>query len=208
MTGSPRIGRLCVITDTAVQHRYTHEEIASLAIDGGADVIQLRDKGFSDHQLAEVARRLKAFCDLKGAQLIINDRVDVARDVGCGVHLGQNDAHVMDARRVLGARVAIGGTAHTLDEALAAEAAGADYLGFGHIFPTTSKRKPAPPVGLDALARVCAAVRVPVLAIGGVTAQNARACIDAGAWGVAVIAAVCADPDPRAAAARIRAVLP
>jgi len=201
------IGRLCVITDTVVQNRFSHEELAKLALEGGADIIQLRDKSISTHELAEVARRVKALCDLHQAQLIINDYVDVAREIGCGVHLGRGDTGIDAARGVLGPRVVIGGTAHAIDEALAAEAVGADYLGFGHIFPTASKHKPTPPVGLDALARVCAAVRIPVLAIGGITEETARACIDAGAHGVAVIAAVCAAPDPRAAARAIRARL-
>jgi thiamine-phosphate pyrophosphorylase len=202
------IGRLCVITDTLVQTRFSHEELAALALEGGADMIQLREKGISDRDLTEVARRMKSVCELGGAQLIINDRLEVARDSGAhGIHLGRGDASLAAARAALGTRGVIGATAHTLEEALAAEAAGADYLGFGHIFPTASKHKTTPPVGLEALARVCAAVRIPVLAIGGITADNARACIDAGAHGVAVIAAVCTAPDPRAATARIRSTI-
>jgi thiamine-phosphate pyrophosphorylase len=206
---SPRIGRLCVITDTAAQERFTHEDLARLALEGGAGTIQLRDKTLSEVEMTEVARRILALCKKHDALLIVNDRIVVARAAEAdGVHLGRTDATVAEARRVLGERAIVGATAGTLEQALAAEAAGADYIGFGHIFATTSKQKPGAPVGLDTLARACAAVRIPVLAIGGVTEVNARSCVEAGAWGVAVIAAVCAAEDPRQAARRIRAALP
>jgi thiamine-phosphate pyrophosphorylase len=202
------IGRLCVITDTTVQSRYSHDELAALAVDGGADMIQLRDKAMGDRDFMETARRVREVCDRAGAMFIINDRIEVARICGAdGVHVGRDDASVADARAALGEGAVVGATAGTLDDALAAEAAGASYVGFGHIFPTTSKRKPSPPVGLGMLERLCAAVPIPVLAIGGITADNARSCVDAGARGVAVIAAVCAAPDPRAAARAIRDAL-
>jgi thiamine-phosphate pyrophosphorylase len=200
---------LCVITDTTVQSVFTHEELAALAGDGGADMIQLRDKSLDDRELLAVAVRLRAACARVGATLIINDRVDVARRAAAdGVHLGRGDVPAAEARAALGPDVIVGATAGTIEEALAAERAGASYIGFGHIFPTTSKHKPGPPVGLEGLAAVCARVHVPVLAIGGITEDNAAACIEAGAHGIAVIAAVCAAPDPRTAARRLRSALP
>lgn len=205
MSAKPRIGRLCVITDTAIQSRFSHEELVALAIAGGADIIQLRDKNLSDDELVHVARRVSDVCRPHGVPLVVNDRVEVARAAGAdGVHLGLGDASIADARAHLGDNAIVGGSAGNVGDARAAEAAGASYLGCGHVFPTTSKKKPDRPIGLEGLARVCAAVAIPVLAIGGIDATNARACIDAGAHGVAVIAAVCAADDPCEAARRIR----
>jgi thiamine-phosphate pyrophosphorylase len=200
-----RIGRLCVITDTAIQSRFSHQDLTALAVEGGADTIQLRDKTLPDAELVRVARMILEVCHGHDVKLVVNDRVGVARDAGAhGVHLGLTDALIADARAVLGPSAIIGGTAGTVEQALAAEAAGATYIGCGHVFPTTSKQKAGEPIGLDGLARVCEAVRIPVVAIGGIDATNARSCIDAGAHGVAVIAAVCAASDPREAARRIR----
>lgn len=130
--------------------------------------------------------------------LVVNDRVDVALAAGAGgVHLGGSGLPVEVARRLAPGMV-IGASVHSLEEALAAERSGADYLIFGHIFPTGSKPGLAPR-GLEALAEVCGRVRVPVLAIGGVTAANAALVRRAGAAGVAVMSAVMAAPDPAAA---------
>lgn len=193
------IGRLHVITDTVVQTRYSHEALAEMACAGGAGVIQLRDKQLDDDALTEVALRVREICTRAGAQLIINDRVEVARAVGAdGVHLGQTDAPLSS-----GAGMIVGGTAGSVSDALAVERAGADYIGFGHIYATTSKHKPKPPVGIATLAEACAAVKTPIIAIGGITAATAADVMGAGAWGVAVIGAVCADEDPRAATARL-----
>lgn len=209
MSERPRVGRLCVITDTTVQSRFTHAQLAALAAEGGADMIQIRDKHIDDAALTAIAREIMAACAPGGVTVIVNDRAAVARDAGAhGVHLGRDDATIARARELLGPGALIGGTAGTLEAALEAEDAGADYIGFGHIFPTTSKDKPGPSVGLDTLERVCARLTIPVLAIGGITADTARSCIDAGARGVAVIAAVCSAPDPRAATRAIRDLLP
>jgi thiamine-phosphate pyrophosphorylase len=196
-----RIGRLHVVTDTTVQKRYTHEEMAALAVAGGADVIQLRDKRMHDEEMVVTARRTRARCADAGAILIVNDRAHVAKAARAhGVHLGRGDTPIAEARALLGPAAIIGATAGTLAQALEAQAAGADYVGFGHIFPTPSKRKDTPPVGIERLREVCAALRVPVIAIGGITADNAADVLAAGAWGVAVIGAVCAARDPEAAA--------
>jgi thiamine-phosphate pyrophosphorylase len=196
-----RVGRLHVITDTTVQDRFDHEQLARLAIAGGADTIQLRDKSMSDDDLAAVARGVLAVCRAAGVPLIVNDRIHVARAAGAdGVHLGREDAPVAAARAALGPGAIIGGSASTEDEAAQVAAAGADYVGFGHVFPTTSKHKQGPPVGLDGLARACRAARIPVVAIGGITAGTAGDVVAAGAWGVAVIGAVCAAADPMEAA--------
>jgi len=208
VTTTPRIGRLHVITDTTAQSRFSHEEIALLACQGGADVIQLRDKALARPAFADTARRVHEICRRRGALFIVNDRVVVANELGAdGVHVGRNDMSIADARAILGPEKIIGATTGSLDAALEAERDGADYIGFGHIFPTTSKVKATPPVGLDGLREVTAAVKIPVIAIGGITAETAGEVIAAGAWGVAVIAAVCGADDPRAAAAALRAAI-
>jgi len=204
-----KIGRLCVITDTSTQSRFSHEQLASMAIEGGADMIQLRDKHLTEIELIENARCVQRVCVDHGVTFIVNDRVDIALEIGAdGVHVGSMDTPVQKARSLLGESAIVGGSAGTLADALAVEAAGANYLGFGHIFPTSSKNKPTPPVGLDTLKEVCASMTIPVIAIGGIDETNAASVINAGAWGVAVIASVCAAPDPRQAARRIRDLLP
>lgn len=204
-----RIGRLHVITDVAVQSRFTHEELAEAASAGGADVVQLRDKSLSMESFAVVARRVAEICRRYGVAFIVNDHARVASVVeASGVHVGRRDSSIEDARALLGDGAVVGASAGSLEEALEAEERGADYVGFGHIFATSSKVKQTPPVGLDALARVTARVRIPVVAIGGVTERNARDVMAAGAWGIAVIGAVCASNDPRAAAERLRAIVP
>ena len=203
-----RIGRVCVITDVTVQSRFGHVELAELACSGGADLIQLRDKALADDALIRVARAVRRVCDRHGALLLVNDSVLVAREAGAhGVHLGLDDTPIEEARRVLGDGAVIGATAHSLEEAIAADRTSADYLGFGHIFPTASKQKSTPPVGIDGLARVCAAVSIPVLAIGGITSAHVSDVMRAGAWGVAVIAEVCTADDPRAATERLRSAI-
>jgi thiamine-phosphate pyrophosphorylase len=198
------IGRLHVITDTAVQDRFDHVALAQFAIRGGADSIQLRDKYLSNNEFRNVARAVLAVCRRHGVPLIINDRLDVAARIGAdGVHLGQTDTAIGEARRRLGPGIIIGGSAGNPDEAREAVDGGADYVGFGHVFPTHSKSKPGPAVGIEGVRAVCAAVAVPVIAIGGITPANARGVLDAGAWGVAVIGAVCGAEDPEAATRRL-----
>ena len=136
----------------------------------------------------------------RGCILIINDHGDIAKAVNAdGVHLGQDDLPVADARKLLGKEYLIGISTHSREQAIAAAAGGADYIGFGPIFPT--KTKDAGQVqGTDELKRVCAAVDIPVLAIGGITLQNAAAVMNAGAAGIAVISAVLAAQNVSAAA--------
>ncbi len=199
------IGRLHVITDTVVQSRYSHEGLAELACAGGADVVQLRDKSLATDAFEAVARRVAAICRAHGVVFVVNDHVEVARRVEAdGAHVGRGDTRVRDARAILGQRAVIGTSSGSLVEALEGEAEGADYVAFGHVFATSSKAKATPPVGVDALRAVAARVRVPVIAIGGITEENAGDVIAAGAHGIAVIAAVCASDNPRAATARLR----
>jgi thiamine-phosphate pyrophosphorylase len=163
-------------------------ETARRAIAAGATVVQLRHKGTTDELLA----RGRGFRGL-GTTFVVNDDVEAALELGAdGVHLGQDDPGADRARE---RGLWLGRSATSFDEAVAADA---DYLGFGPIWPTPSKADAAPPLGLEELERVCDAVSIPVVAIGGIDASNAAACIRAGAAGVAAIRAA-ADPALRQA---------
>lgn len=200
----PAVGRLHVITDTSIQTRFGHVELAGRAIAGGAETIQFRDKRMATGEMIETAKAIRLLCWSAGVTLIINDRVDVAMAVDAdGVHLGRRDLPIAVARQLLGRSRLIGGTAADLNGAQDAVAAGADYIGFGHIYHTSSKQKEGSPAGTETLRDVCRAIPVPVIAVGGIREDNIEAVLDAGAHGVAVIGAVCASPDPVAAAARL-----
>lgn len=199
------VGRLHVITDESIQNRFSHVEIAEAAIAGGADTIQFRDKTRSTRELIETAHALRAVCVTRRIPLIINDRADIALAVDAdGVHLGRSDLPVAAARGLLGPDKIVGGTAGTLEEALEAEEAGADYVGFGHIYPTSSKEKPGRARGPESLLEIRDALSIPIIAIGGIGHNNFAPVIEGGAWGIAVIGAVCASEDPTAAAARLK----
>eukprot|EP00873_Tetraselmis_striata_P014891 jgi/Tetstr1/435155/TSEL_002612.t1 len=179
-------------------------EAAAAAIDGGATVIQLREKDIGGGEFSELARRVIAIARPRGVPVLINDRIDVALAAGAdGVHVGQSDIALADARRLLGSTAIIGISAGTVAEAVAAADGGADYVGVGALYPTATKPD-ADHIGLDALAEVRAAVRLPIVGIGGVTAGNAAAVVGAGADGVAVVSAIFAAPDVAAATREIR----
>ncbi len=153
--------------------------------------MQLREKEMPTRQLVEEAAHTLTVTRRAGVPLLIDDRVDLALAVGAdGVHLGQDDLPVAMARRLLGPDRIIGSSAGTEDEAVAAERDGADYLGVGSVFETSSKADAGAPIGLEGLRRIVHAVRIPVVAIGGVAHHNAASAIQAGAAGVAVISAV------------------
>lgn len=193
------IGALCVITDVSIQSRFTHLELCELAVRGGASMIQLRDKMASDRDLYALAVAMQFLCSGLGATFIINDRVDIALAANTdGVHLGQTDLPISTARKILGNDKLIGGSASTLEEALQVERDGADYIGFGHIFPTTTKDKSSAPKGIALLSEVVASVKIPVIAIGGITHLNVESVAQTGS-SVAVVSAVCASENPTAA---------
>jgi thiamine-phosphate pyrophosphorylase len=197
--------RLYVITDRVLSGR-SHEAQAEAAIAGGATAIQLRDKTAPARVLVEVGERLAALCRARGVVFIVNDRADVAMACGAdGVHVGEDDLPVAAARRLLGPGKIVGASAGTVEAARRAEAEGADYLGVGAVFSTGTKADAGDAIGLEALARIVRAVRIPVVGIGGITVENAAAVIRAGAAGVAVVSAVVAQPDIAAAARALRA---
>ncbi len=187
MESKRQLTGLYAITDTALTPEQSLCEQVSLALNGGAQIIQLRDKVHGKRHLCRLAARIKEICENAGAILIINDRVDVTLAVDAhGVHLGKNDMDPIEARRLLGNRI-IGVSCYgNMDLAIAMEKAGADYVAFGAIFPSPTKPE-APTIGCDIIKNASAILSIPICAIGGITAENAGAVIEAGADMVATI---------------------
>ena len=194
------IGELHVITDTTCQTQFTHLQLAELAIRGGADTIQFRQKDETTRELIEIAQRMQTLCTQHAVPLIVNDRADIALAVNAeGTHFGQDDMPVAIGRRIFSPENIIGASARTDESVLNAISEGADYIGYGPIFQTSSKTDAEKPKGLERLRLICEIAKCPVIAIGGITLQTAAAVIRAGAHGIAVISAVCATPDPKTA---------
>lgn len=199
---------LYIITDARLSRGRSHMDIVRAAIQGGATVVQYREKEATTRRMVEEAREMRELCQEMGVPFIVNDRVDVALAVDAdGVHLGVDDMPVPIARRLLGPGKLIGFSPETIEQARAAEAEGADYLGVGSVFGTSTKPDAGPPIGLSGLRRVIAAVSIPVVGIGGITAQNAPQVIQAGAAGVAVISAVVGVEDVETAARQLREII-
>ena len=199
---------LYVIIDPAACRGRNPAEVAEAALEGGASIVQWRDKVRDKGEQLPDALAVHQACRARDALFIVNDHADLALAIGGdGVHVGQKDLPVAVVRRILPAEFVVGASTNNPQEAAVAEAAGASYIAVGDIFGTATKQstRPASPA---ALAAVKAAVKLPVIGIGGITAANAAAVIEAGASGVAVISAVCGADDPRAAAADlVRAIL-
>jgi len=192
-----KIGRLHVLTDTALQTRFSHIELAQMAIAGGADTIQFRQKQGSTREMIETATHMRQACSDKGVAFVVNDRMDVALAAQAdGVHLGQDDFPIPLARRLLGKGCVIGGSAATLEEARKCLMDGADYVGFGPVFPTGSKDDAGPVSGIETLKMITETIPLPIIAIGGIDEANTREIMTTGAYGIAVISAVCCQSDP------------
>jgi len=192
-----QIGRLHVLTDTVLQSRFSHLELARMAIKGGSDTIQFRQKIGTTREMIEIVRQLKQLCLGSGVTLIVNDRIDVAIAAEAdGVHLGHDDFPIPLARKLLGKSRVIGGSAASLEEARKCLAEGADYIGFGPVYPTTSKADADPVTGIKPLKQTVDAIPLPIIAIGGINIENAAEVMRAGARGIAVISAVCCQEDP------------
>ena len=189
-----------VLTDTELQSRFSHVELAKLAIKGGADILQFRQKIGTTREMIEICREIKRLCEDSDVMFIVNDRVDVAiASEADGVHLGQEDFPIPLARKLLGETAIIGGSAVTLEEAQECLSEGADYIGFGPVYPTTSKNDAGPVTGIEILKEVVNTISIPIIAIGGVTVENTPEVIRAGAQGIAVISAVCCQENPEQA---------
>ena len=181
--------------------------VAALAA-AGARVLQLRAKAVPDGVFERMAADAVSAAHAAGALLVVNDRPDVARVAAAdGVHVGQDDLAPADVRRLLPAAAMVGVSTHDRAQLEAAAASGADYVAVGPVFPTASKDRPDPVVGLDLVRAARAMTRLPLVAIGGITADNAAGVIAAGADGVAVIAALLRAPDPGEAYRRMDAAL-
>lgn len=186
---------LYAVTDRTWLDGRTLADCVERALDGGATCVQLREKDAPTAEVVLRARVLLPLCRAAGVPLIVNDDVEAARCAGAdGVHVGQGDAACAEARAALGPDAIVGVSVQTVDQALAAQAAGADYLGVGAVFGTPTKPD-AENVGVDGLAAICAAVDIPVVAIGGLNEQTVDALAGTGADGVAVVSAVFAADD-------------
>jgi thiamine-phosphate pyrophosphorylase len=195
--------RVYLVTDRGGTRGRPLLEVVEAALRGGVEAVQLREKDLSTRALSELATSVQALCARHGRPLLINDRIDVALAVGAdGVHLPVNSFAAADARRLLGAGRTIGVSAHSLAQALAAERGGADFVVFGPVFETPSKQAYGDPVGTAPLTEVVERLRIPVLAIGGLTPERVEAVRQCGAAGVAAISGILAADDPEAAARR------
>ena len=200
--------RLYAVTDRAwaADEDALMDQIAA-AIDGGAGIVQLREKHLDHDAFLQEARRFVALCREKGVISIINDAVDIAAAVGAdGAHVGQSDLAAGRAREVLGPDKLIGVSAHSVEEALAAQAAGADYLGVGAAFVTGTKTDAAP-ISQETIRAITAAVDIPVVAIGGISHDNILELKNCGLDGVAVVSALFAQADVKAAAEELLRLL-
>lgn len=195
--------RLYAITDRALANGKNICEMVEQAICGGATIVQIREKNVSDDFIIAEARELKKVCARCGVPLIINDNAEIALRYADGVHLGQGDAPVAKVRALADADFIIGATAKTAEQAVAAERSGADYLGSGAVFPSPTK-KDAVRISGPRLKEICASVKIPVVAIGGITAENMSLLYGCGAAGAAVVSAIFAQSDIKAAAEKLR----
>lgn len=191
---------LYLCTDRKIMTVDTVEESVELAIKGGVTVVQLREKECTSREFYELARGVKEITDAYEIPLLINDRLDIALAVGAdGVHLGQTDIPIQAARNILGADKIVGATANTPEAASHAWKMGADYIGAGDVFGTTTKSDTSH-ISLEELKDICDAVPIPVVAIGGVNADNIYLLRETGVEGAAVISAVVGQEDITAAA--------
>ena len=201
MSRHVKVGGLYVITDTQLIPRDHFVETVEAAVRGGATMVQLREKETPRQEVIRLGRELLAVTRRYGALLIVNDHPAIARAVGAdGAHVGREDPPVTEARATLGPEAIIGASCYgDAARAVAAEQAGADYVAFGTPFPSPTKPKRTD-ISLGIFREVKRQVKVPVFAIGGITVDNARQVIDAGADGIAVVSGVFAAPDVEAAA--------
>ena len=200
--------RAYLVTQGSLSEGRSTETVVEAAIEGGVDAVQLREKGSSAQHRIELGERLRELTTAAGVDLIVNDRIDIAYAVGAdGVHLGQSDPSVSTAREILGPEATVGVSVSTVSGARLAAISGADYLGVGAVYGTDSKPDAETAddgLGVDQLAKIADSVTLPIVAIGGITPENASGPIQAGASGVAAISAITAADDPAAATRDLR----
>jgi thiamine-phosphate diphosphorylase len=201
--------RRYLVTDAGAGAPAVLLAICEAALRGGMTAVQLRVKGWSDRDTLTAAQGLRALCSQAQALFVVNDRVDIALACGAdGVHLGVDDLPVADARRLLGPSAVIGYSPEGDADRRAAERSGADYLGVGPVFGTTTKGDAGPAIGLAGLARVVRATSLPTIGVGGISLERAALVLDTGAVGLAVVGAVFFADDPAAAATRLAEHVP
>lgn len=193
--------RLYAVTDRSwLKPGETLAEVVETLLKAGVTCVQLREKEAEDALILQEARELKALCQRYGVPFLVNDRPDLAQTVGAdGVHVGREDTGLTEARNLLGPNALLGGSAHTVEEALAAQAAGADYLGCGAVFGSGTKHNVSQ-MPLETLTAICQAVDIPVVAIGGVSLDSLPLLAGTGIAGVAVISGLFAAEDKTEAA--------
>jgi thiamine-phosphate pyrophosphorylase len=192
--------KLYLITDRRFLKGRSLTDSVEAAILGGVTIVQVREKDVSSRQFFDIANSVKQVTDYYKVPLIINDRIDIAQAVdAAGVHLGQSDLHMLDARKILGQGKIIGISAGNPSEAAEAQRNGADYVGIGAVYPTGSKND-ADVVGLEGLRDVVSSIKIPSVAIGGINASNVREIFGAGVDGISVISAILDKQDIRKAA--------
>lgn len=197
---------LYLVTDRRLMSCQTIEESVSLAIKGGASVVQLREKDCTSREFYELALRVKRITEPRSVPLIINDRIDIALAANAdGVHLGQSDIPCKEARKIFGDKI-IGVSAALPEEAVQAQSDGADYLGVGAVFTTQTKTNTRP-VTSEIIKQIRAAVTIPFVVIGGINSENIKELYGLGINGAAVVSAVVSQPDITAAARKIRKAL-
>jgi thiamine-phosphate pyrophosphorylase len=199
---------LYLISDKRLSKEKTILEVVKKAVPGGVTIVQLREKSVSTKEFILQALCVKDFLNAHKIPLIINDRVDVAMAVHAnGVHLGQNDMPLKMARDILKNSMIIGASAHSVREAIEAEASGADYLGVGPVFPTTTKKDTNPVCGPEEVCLIKKSVKIPVVGIGGISKKNAHTVIKHGADGIAVVSAIVTANDPEKEADMLRKII-
>lgn len=207
MKCDPKDLLLYAVTDRHWLNGRTLVDVVKESLDGGVTMIQLREKSLDEGKFLEEAKELQALCRERHVPFIVNDNVDIAKAMDAdGVHVGQDDMAALDARAKLGLDKLIGVSAHTVEEALLAEKQGADYLGVGAVFPTSSKSDVGE-MSYETLKAICKAVSIPVVAIGGISGENVGKLAGSGICGVAVISAIYAAKDVKAAAADLKATV-
>ena len=198
--------RLCLVTDRVVARRPL-AAIVEAAVRGGVTMVQLREKTAGTREFLAHARELRALTSIFGVPLIINDRVDIALGVGAdGVHVGQSDMPVADVRRLMGPAAIIGLSVSRAEFFANADVEEADYLGIGPVYGQSTKPDASPAHGPEGFVRMRRRTGKPVMAIGGLTPDNAGPVVAAGVAGLAVVSALCGADDPEAAARAFRAL--
>ncbi len=201
-------GVLCLVTDRGLCRGRPLEAVVEAALEGGVTMVQLREKDATTRAFVELARRIQVLVRRYNVPLIINDRLDVALTVdAAGVHLGQQDLPVAEARRLLGPDKIIGLSIESVEQATAANHSAADYFGISPVYATATKPDAPPALGLEGVVAIRAKTDRPLMAIGGIAAQNAADVMRAGSDSLAVVSAICSADDPAAAARTLAAIM-